>query len=255
MIFCRFTTEEKTKYGIFKNHRVQEISPNPFSDFEEIGNAIPLSQLRLLAPVLPSKIIATGLNYRKHAEEMKLAIPQEPIIFLKPASSVIGPEETILYPEMSAQVDYEAELAAVIKKKTKNVSLENAEDCILGYTCFNDVTARDLQKKDGQWTRAKSFDTFSPIGPWIVSDLDTSDLHIEAYLNRKLRQDGRTSDMIFNVSFLVSFISRIMTLEPGDVITTGTPPGIGPMKPGDVIDVRIEGIGILKNVVRKELSC
>lgn len=230
---------------------VQEISPDPFHDFKTTGNEIPVSKVKLLAPVYPSKIVAVGLNYRKHAEELHQTVPHEPILFMKPSSSVIGYGDSILYPKMSHQVDYEAELAVVIKKKAKNVSKEKVSDYILGYTCFNDVTARDLQKKDGQWTRAKSFDTFSSFGPWIVSDLDSSDLRIESYLNGVQKQDGRTSDMIFDVPFLVSFISQVMTLEAGDLITTGTPPGIGPMNIGDAIEVRIEKIGTLKNCIKE----
>jgi 2-keto-4-pentenoate hydratase/2-oxohepta-3-ene-1,7-dioic acid hydratase in catechol pathway len=179
-----------------------------------------------------------------------LAIPEEPVIFLKPATTIIGPGESIICPRTSSRVDYEAELGVVVKDRTRNISPEEAPDHILGYTCANDVTARDLQKKDGQWTRAKSFDTFCPVGPWIETDLDPGDLLIQSYLNGERRQSSRTSQLIFNVHELVSFISGIMTLEPGDLIITGTPAGIGPMKPGDEIEVRIEGIGSLKNIVR-----
>lgn len=249
MIFCRFNIEGEQKYGIVESHQVQEISPNPFGKFEEVGDSVPLNEIQLLAPVMPSKIVAVGLNYKKHAEEMKENIPENPIIFLKPASSVLNPQETIQYPKMAARVDYEAELAVIIKQRAKDVEPNDTGKYILGYTCFNDVTARDLQKKDGQWSRAKGFDTFSPIGPWIVNDLDVQDLQIESYLNGELKQSSRTSDMIFNVAQLVSFISKVMTLEPGDVIATGTPSGIGPMKQGDQIDVRIEGVGVLRNIV------
>lgn len=226
-----------------------EITPDPFSKFETDDEPIPFDEIQLLAPVTPKKIVAIGVNYRKHAVEMKHELPKEPLIFLKPSTAVIGPQETIRYPKMSKRVDYEAELAVVIKQKSKNVPMEKVSEYILGYTCFNDVTARDLQKSDGQWSRAKGFDTFAPIGPWIVSDLDASDLLIESYLNGESKQSARTSDMIFNPTQLVSFISQIMTLEPGDVIATGTPSGIGPMQPGDQIDVKIEGIGLLTNMV------
>jgi 2-keto-4-pentenoate hydratase/2-oxohepta-3-ene-1,7-dioic acid hydratase in catechol pathway len=178
-----------------------------------------------------------------------MATSDSPIIFLKPPTSVIGPDEVITYPAMSAQVDYEAELGVVIKDSTRNIKPEEARDHILGYTCVNDVTARDLQKKDGQWTRAKSFDTFCPLGPWIETDLDPADLLVEAYLNGERRQSSRTSQFIFSVHQLISFISEIMTLYPGDLVITGTPPGVGPMKPGDAIEVRIEGIGSLTNRV------
>ena len=182
---------------------------------------------------------------------MGLALPAEPVLFLKPPTTVIGPGDTVVYPAASLQVDYEAELGVVIKKRTRGVGPEEAPDHILGYTCANDVTARDLQKKDGQWTRAKSFDTFCPVGPWIETGLDPADLLIQSYLNGERRQSSRTSQLIFKVNELVSFISGIMTLEPGDLIITGTPAGIGPMQPGDEIEVRIEGIGSLKNRVIK----
>jgi 2-keto-4-pentenoate hydratase/2-oxohepta-3-ene-1,7-dioic acid hydratase in catechol pathway len=191
-----------------------------------------------------------GLNYRHHAAEMGLAVPVEPVIFLKPSTAVIGPGEIIRYPDMSAQVDYEAELGVVIKDRVRNIAPDEVKDHILGYTCANDVTARDLQRKDGQWTRAKSFDTFCPIGPWIETGLDPGNLLVESYLNGERRQSSRTAQFIFPVNYLVSFISRIMTLNPGDLIITGTPSGVGPMKPGDEIEVRIEGIGSLKNKVR-----
>jgi len=207
--------------------------------------------VKLLAPCRPGKVVAVGLNYHDHASEMGLAVPAEPIIFLKPPSSVTGPNETIIYPAMSEQVDFEAELGVVIRDWCSNISADQAKDHILGYTCANDVTARDLQRVDGQWTRAKSFDTFCPIGPWIETDLDTKDLLVESYLNGKLRQSARTSQLIFPVNYLVSFVSKIMTLTPGDLIITGTSAGTGPMRPGDQIEVRIEGIGSLINVVQK----
>lgn len=252
MIFCRFSTGDagtEAKYGMISEHAVMEISPNPFDPFEVIGEPIPLSQISLLAPTLPSKIVAVGVNYKEHAKEMDHALPEEPKIFLKPPSAVISHEEAIRYPTMAARVDFEGELAVVMKQRAKNIEPENTEKYILGYTCFNDVTARDLQKKDGQWSRAKGFDTFAPMGPWIVSELDVTDLPIESYLNGELKQSGRTRDMIFKVPELVSFISKIMTLQPGDLIATGTPSGIGPMKAGDQIDIRIEGIGVLRNTV------
>ena len=208
-----------------------------------------IKEFKLLAPVIPSKIIAVGLNYKDHAEELNLPIPKEPIIFLKPPSAVIGPGEPILLPAQSNRVDYEAELAVVIKKPAKNIKPEQAKEYILGYTCFNDITARDLQAKDGQWSRAKSFDTFAPIGPWIETELEPGNLKIQALLNGKLVQDSSTSNLIFSVPELVSFISQIMSLFPGDVIATGTPSGIGPLSAGDEIIIRIQGIGELKNPV------
>lgn len=253
MIFCRFIVRgqspDEWKYGVVKNHQVQALDPSPFSAYECVGDEIPFNEIKFLSPVLPTKIIAVGVNYKEHAKEMGHVLPENPLLFLKPPSSVIGHEEIIRYPKTSSRVDYEAELAVVIKKKTKNILPETVKDVILGYTCFNDVTARDLQKKDGQWTRAKSFDTFSAIGPWIVTDLEPSELVVESYLNGELKQSGKTNDMIFDIPHIVSFISSIMTLEPGDIISTGTPVGIGPMQPGDMIDIRIEGIGILRNFV------
>ncbi len=205
---------------------------------------------RFLAPVQPSKIIAVGLNYRDHAREMGLELPGEPILFMKPATAVIGPFEEIRYPSQSSRVDYEAELAVVIGTTCRNVRASRAKDCILGYTCLNDVTARDLQAKDGQWTRAKSFDTFAPIGPWIATDIeDPHALSITARLNGEVKQSSNTSNLIFSVFELVEFISSVMTLKPGDVIATGTPSGVGPMLPGDEIAIEIEGIGVLNNRV------
>jgi 2-keto-4-pentenoate hydratase/2-oxohepta-3-ene-1,7-dioic acid hydratase in catechol pathway len=213
-----------------------------------------LQEVRLLSPCVPSKVVAVGLNYRDHAEEMSLPLPLEPLLFLKPASSVIGPGDAIVLPPQSARVDYEAELAVVIGKTAKNVSRAEASDYIQGYTCLNDVTARDLQNKDGQWTRAKGFDTFCPLGPWIETDLDPADLLIELYLNGTKKQDSRTSNLIFSPAELVEFISGVMTLLPGDVIATGTTSGIGPMNAGDTVEVRIEGIGSLTNVTRNTSS-
>ncbi len=205
---------------------------------------------KLLAPVLPGKIIAVGLNYRDHAQEMGLALPQNPILFMKPSTSVIGPDDKISYPAQSGRVDYEAELGVVISRKCRNVKAGRARDFIFGYTCLNDVTARDLQAADGQWTRAKSFDTFAPIGPWIVTDIeDPHNLAISSRLNGELKQSSSTSNLIFSVFDLVEFISSVMTLEKGDLIATGTPSGIGPMNRGDEIRIEIEGIGTLTNTV------
>ncbi len=205
---------------------------------------------RMLPPVVPGKIVAVGLNYRDHAQEMGIELPKEPILFMKPSTSVIGHLDAIRYPAQSSRVDYEAELAVVIGRGCKDVKAAHAREYILGYTCFNDVTARDLQEKDGQWTRSKSFDTFAPIGPWIVTDLeDPLSLTIRAYLNGELKQSSNTANLIFNVFDLIEFISSVMTLNPGDVIATGTPSGIGPMNIGDEIAIEIQGIGILENKV------
>lgn len=249
MIFCRFSYEGENLHGIVEHHSVLPLASDFFSTRETTGDAIPFSAIQLLAPVRPGKIVAVGVNYKKHADEMHHSLPKEPLIFLKPSSAVIGPLEEIRCPKASARVDYEGELAVVIGKKASGVRPENANAHILGYTCFNDVTARDLQKTDGQWSRAKGFDTFAPLGPWIVDDLDVSDLPIATYLNGETKQNDSTASMIFKVPELLAYISNIMTLEPGDVIATGTPEGVGPMNPGDLVDVRIEGIGTLRNGV------
>ncbi len=247
MKIVRYVEGKVTKWGVIEGEGIREMDGDPFSHFHLTSRTKGIEDVRLLSPCLPSKIVALGLNYRDHAEEMKLVIPKEPLLFLKPSTSVIGPGEAIVYPKMSKRVDYEAELAVVIRKVAKSVSEERAGDYILGYTCLNDVTARDLQPKDGQWTTAKGFDTFAPIGPWIVTDIDPYHLDVASYLNGERRQHSNTKNLIFDPRQLVSFISRVMTLLPEDVIATGTPSGIGPMTVGDKIDVVIEGIGTLTN--------
>lgn len=211
---------------------------------------IPFTEITLLAPCLPSKIVAIGLNYRAHAEEMGKPLPIEPLIFLKPPTAVIGPGDEIVLPQRSQRVDYEGELAIVISKQCRNVSIDDAKSCILGYTCFNDVTARDLQTQDVQYTRAKGFDTFAPLGPWIETEIDADDTTIETRVNGRTVQRSSTSDMIYNVARLVSHVSSVMTLQPGDVIPTGTPSGIGPLVAGDRVEIEIAGIGTLTNTVR-----
>ncbi len=200
----------------------------------------------------PTKIVAVGLNYRNHAKELGMNTPHHPLLFIKPTTTIISDEETILLPEQSKRVDYEAELALVIKKTAKDIEEKDALKYVEGFTCLNDVTARDLQKLDTQWTRAKSFDTFCPIGPILVKpdEIDPNNVNIKLYLNGELRQDSSTKEFIFKVEYLISFISKIMTLNPGDIITTGTPPGIGPMKSGDIVEVNIGGVGTLKNYVK-----
>jgi len=249
MKIVRYQEGQTAKYGVIEEDTVVEMEGDPFSPFKMTSKTKKLDAVKLLAPCLPSKIVAIGLNYRDHAEELKIEIPKAPILFIKPSTSVIGPGGAILFPKMSKRVDYEAELAVVVKKKATAVPEEQATDYVLGYTCFNDVTARDLQPKDGQWTLSKSFDTFSPVGPWIVTDIDPSHLEISSYLNGQRRQHSHTGNLIFDVKKLVSYISHAMTLQPGDVIATGTPSGIGRMSIGDRIDVVIEGIGTLSNTV------
>jgi 2-keto-4-pentenoate hydratase/2-oxohepta-3-ene-1,7-dioic acid hydratase in catechol pathway len=213
------------------------------------GKEYAIDEVKVLPPCTPTKLVCVGLNYTDHAKELNQQLPNEPVLFLKPISSVIASGDNIIYPKQSKRVDYEAELAIVIGRRTHHVTAEKAKDHILGYTCFNDVTARDLQPIDIQWTRAKSFDTFAPIGPFIATDVDPMNLAIKSKLNGKVKQDSNTKNMIFNVYQLVEFISGIMTLELGDVIATGTPAGVGPMQKGDTIEIEIEKIGTLTNKV------
>lgn len=249
MRIVKFLYKNKVAWGILDGESVKILKNSPFKEFEISKQRLPFSKIKLLSPAVPSKIILVGLNYQDHARELKMKIPKEPIIFLKPPTSLIAHKENIIYPPGVRRLDYEAELALVIKKKGRNIPENKVNDYILGYTCLNDVTARDLQKKDGQWTRAKSFDTFCPLGPWIETDSDPSNLKITSYLNGKVKQNSSTANFIFSIPRLVSFISRVMTLFPGDVISTGTPPGVGPMKPNDITEIEIERIGRLKNKV------
>jgi 2-keto-4-pentenoate hydratase/2-oxohepta-3-ene-1,7-dioic acid hydratase in catechol pathway len=252
MKIVRYQEGTVIKWGVIEEKMVREMEGDPFEHFHLSSKTKKIEEVKLLSPCLPSKIVALGLNYRDHAAEVKMELPKEPLLFLKPSTSVIGPGEPIVYPKMSKRVDYEAELAVVIRKKAKAVPEERAAEYILGYSCLNDVTARDLQPKDGQWTKSKGFDTFAPIGPWIVTEIDPHHLDISSYLNGERRQHSNTKNLLFGPYQLVSFISCVMTLLPGDVIATGTPSGIGPMAIGDRIDVVIEGIGTLSNNVVAE---
>jgi 2-keto-4-pentenoate hydratase/2-oxohepta-3-ene-1,7-dioic acid hydratase in catechol pathway len=226
-------------------------SEEPWNDpsFDPRSHAVRPDQL--LAPALPSKILAVGLNYRDHIQEMKHEEHRDPVLFLKPPSSLLKPEGVILYPPSSSRVDYEAELAVVLKKRIRNAGPQEALEAVWGFTCCNDVTARDLQKTDGQWTRAKGFDGFCPLGPWLVTDFNEKSQAILCRVNGEERQSSKISQRIWNTAELLSFASRVMTLEPLDVLTTGTPSGIGPLKPGDRVEVEIEGIGILRNEIGK----
>ena len=245
----RFSAAGKVTYGVLEDRSVRACSGTPYRQLKMTGRRYDLEELRLLVPCRPSKIVALGVNYRSHAAEMESRPPGEPLLFLKPPTAVIGPGENIVYPPMSARVDYEGELGVVIGRRARRITKEEAGHYILGYTCFNDVTARDLQAEDRQWTRAKGFDTFAPIGPCIETELDPSGLALETHLNGEIKQQASTADLIFAVDILVSFISHVMTHLPGDVIATGTPGGIGPMQPGDTVEVSIENIGTLKNCV------
>jgi 2-keto-4-pentenoate hydratase/2-oxohepta-3-ene-1,7-dioic acid hydratase in catechol pathway len=255
MKIVRFLANGKIKYGILKGQYIQAITGKPFNSIKYSGEQYKNTEVKLIVPCLPSKIVALGVNYVSHAVEMNHSVPtvpKSPLIFIKPATAVIGPDENIIYPPSSQQVDYEAELGIVIKKIARQIKKENALDYVLGYVCFNDVTARDQQKTDGQWTRAKSYDTFAPLGPWIETELDPNNVNVEAYLNGELKQHGNTSDLVFPITELIYFISNVMTLLPGDVIATGTPGGIGPMQPGDTIEIKIPPIGTLKNYVSRQ---
>ena len=249
MKIVRFVTQNKVSYGILNGESIQCIEDAPYRHVKPTDRHYQLSEVKLLSPCTPSKIVALGLNYRSHAAEVNAPLPDNPLIFLKPSTAVIGPEDNITYPPTSTRVDYEGELAVVIKKPVWRVSLADALDYVLGYTCFNDVTARDLQYKDKQWTRAKSFDTFAAVGPCIETELDPGNVVLKTYLNGELKQQANISDLIFSIPKLINFISHIMTLLPGDVIATGTPSGIGPMHPGDTVEIKIEPIGILRNYV------
>lgn len=256
MHIVRFATQGKIKYGVLEGSIIQGLRESPFGHFKGPGtsfrfdvNSYEMSAVKLLAPCLPSKIVAVGLNYRSHAEEVKLPVPKVPLIFLKPSTAVIGPDDTIILPPAYGRVDYEGELGVVIGRRAKDIHRAEAKDYILGYTCINDVSERHIQKADGQWTRAKGFDTFAPLGPWIETEIDPSDLKVETYLNGDLRQSARTTDLIFGIDELIEFISGVMTLLPEDIIATGTPSGIGLINPGDVVEVAIEKIGTLRNYV------
>ena len=252
----RFKHGDRTIYGLIKGREIVPIKERRISEIMETvtpeGESLSFKDVKFLSPTRPTKIVAVGLNYRAHAEEMGKPLPEEPLLFMKPSTAVISNKMKIIKPKMSQRVDYEGELAIVIGRKCKKVSPEEAPDYILGYSCFNDVTARDLQQKDVQYTRAKSFDTFAPYGPWINTDIDPIGLKITTRVNGEVKQEGNTEDMIFSPFELVSFISQIMTLLPGDVIATGTPPGVGPLQAGDRVEVEIEGIGTLINYVVDE---
>lgn len=248
MRVVRVLHEGDCRYGLADNETVTLISDEPFAAWEPEGLVL-LRDAQLLAPTVPTKVVCVGLNYRPHIAEMGHDMPSEPVIFLKPSTSVIGPGDTVPLPRGVGRVDHEAELAVVIGRRTHRATPEIAEANVLGFTCGNDVTAREVQKRDGQWTRAKGFDGFCPLGPWIDTDVDPSELTIECLVNGEVRQHASTSDMLFGPYELVSFISQTMTLVPGDVVLTGTPGGIGELEAGDTVEVRIEGVGSLVNPV------
>jgi 2-keto-4-pentenoate hydratase/2-oxohepta-3-ene-1,7-dioic acid hydratase in catechol pathway len=249
--YIRFEAPDGIGWGTYQDGEVVRYSDNPACGGQPDGRSYEPTQIKLLAPVKPSKIICVGLNYKEHVGETRPDddIPEEPVLFMKPPSSVIGPGAGIEMPEVSERVDYEGELGIIIGRTCRNVAAVEAEDYVFGITCVNDVTARDLQKKDKQWTRAKGFDTFCPVGPWVIDTINYEDLQLQTFVNGELKQETRTSRMIFPVNTLIAYISKIMTLYPGDLISTGTPSGISPLGSGDRVEVRIEGIGSLVNDV------
>jgi len=255
---ARFSHQGNVSFGVVQGDLarpetlvVHAIAGHPFEPPQLTGVNHPLSQVRLLTPMLPNKIVAVGRNYAEHAREMGNDVPDVPITFFKPSTSVIGPSENIAFPPFSSELSHEAELAVVIGRMCREVPVDRAADVILGYTCANDVTARDAQRAEGQWARAKGFDTACPLGPWIETELDPSDVAVTCTVNGELRQAGRTAQMVRSVGELISFITEAMTLLPGDVVLTGTPAGVGPLNVGDEVAVSIEGIGTLANKVIK----
>ena len=236
-------------YGVITGEKIELITGLPWPDISDPVAALNLADVKILAPVIPSKVVCVGKNYADHAKEMGGDVPAEPVIFIKPNTTVIGDGDFIVLPPQSVNVHHEAELAIVIGALAKNVDIDRADEVIFGYTCANDVTARDLQNSDGQWTRSKSFDTFCPLGPWIETDLDPEDLDISCVVNGETRQDGNTSDLVRSAREMVSWISHMMTLLPGDVILTGTPAGVSAIAAGDSVTVTIQDIGSLTNPV------
>jgi len=241
---------EAVKYGWMLQDKIGEIQGDIFGEYRRREAKIPLSEVKLAVPCVPSKILCVGRNYVEHAKELGNEVPKVPLIFMKPPSSIIAGGEYIVLPPQSNQVEHEAELVVVIGKRGRNVIPEMAKEYIFGYTIGNDITARDLQKTDGQWTRAKGFDTFCSFGPWIDTEFDASDAVVTCRVNGQMRQMASTRDMVFNVSTLIAYCSSVMTLESGDIIFTGTPAGVGMLKNGDVVDVEIEGLGKLSNPVK-----
>jgi 2-keto-4-pentenoate hydratase/2-oxohepta-3-ene-1,7-dioic acid hydratase in catechol pathway len=249
MRLVRFRFGDRIATGVVDGEAVRALAGTFFENPVPSGEEIPLDDVRLLAPILPSKVVCLGKNYAAHAAEFGGEVPEEPLVFLKPSTSVSGPGDPIPLPLISNRVDYEGELAIVIGRIARNVRAEEAFRFILGYTCGNDVTLRDLQKKDDQWARAKGFDGSCPLGPWVETELDPIDVHLETRVNGEVRQSASTSDMVFGVATIIEFVTTFMTLLPGDVIMTGTPEGVGKLEPGDRVEVEVDGIGVLMNPV------
>ncbi len=240
-------------YGRLEGDQFQPLAGSPFEQavrhLAPAGKALSMDAITLLAPCQPSKVVCIGRNYVEHAAEHGAEVPAEPLVFLKPPSAVIGPEDAITLTPLSQRVEHEAELVAVIGRRARHLTPERALDAVLGYTCGNDVTARDLQRRDGQWSRAKGFDTFCPLGPWIETELDWQAQQVECFVNGELRQSGHTRDMVFGVPALLAYVTAVMTLEPGDILMTGTPSGVSPLQAGDIVTVSVSGIGALRNPV------
>ena len=256
MRIARFAVKGEVSFGIIEGPGsdpadlvVSAVAGHPFAPLVPTGERHPLTAVRLLAPVLPSKVVCIGKNYADHIAEMGGAAPEDPVVFLKPSTSVIGPGDPIVLPRNSSRVDHEAELGIVIGRLCRDVPRERAHDVILGYTCGNDVTARDHQKQDGQWTRGKSHDSFCPLGPWVETELDVTDIAVQCAVDGEVRQDGRTKQLLHDIPAIIEWVTAFMTLLPGDVILTGTPAGVGPLVPGNAVTVLVEGIGPLTNPV------
>ncbi len=249
MRLVRFRAGDRIATGVLEGEIVRPLRGTFFEEPLPTGEELPLDSVRLLAPVIPSKLVCIARNYPEHAKEMGNPVPQVPVLFFKPATSVIGPGDPIPLPAGAGRVDHEAELAAVIGRLCRRVDEDQAMSAVLGFTCANDITSRDWQKSDVQWARAKGSDGFGPLGPWIETELDPSDLEITSAVNGELRQKARTSEMTLSPAALISHISQTITLLPGDVVLTGTPPGVSPLAAGDTVEIGIEGIGVLENVV------
>lgn len=250
MRFIRYRMgSDAPRYGWVYEDKIGPIEGTPFGEYRRLEAEVPLHMARLLAPVEPGKIVCVGRNYAEHAREQNVDVPEIPLLFMKPPSAVIGPGDNIVMPPQSHQVEHEGELAVVIGRSGRWIAADEALSYVMGYTVANDVTARDLQRRDGQWTRGKGFDTFCPLGPWIETDLDPSDVLVQTRVNGEMRQMASTREMMFPVEQLIAFISSVMTLNPGDLILTGTPAGIGQLQPNDTVEVSVEGVGVLTNSV------
>jgi len=251
----RYQTTGTTAWGVLEEGSVYVAEGTPFVDLRRTGERVGhVEDVRLLAPVTPRSVLCVGRNYQSHAAEFGNEVPDEPLLFLKPPAAVIGPDQAVVYPRLSGRLDPEAELVLVIGREARNVAAADAWDVIGGYTCGNDITARDIQKSDGQWTRGKGFDTFCPIGPWVETEYDPTDIGVSCTVDGEVRQDGRTKDLIFSIPYLIEYITRFTTLSAGDVILSGTPEGVRPVEPGNTITVAVEGLGSLSNTVVAEGS-